>query len=63
MKPCAGVLVAQNGKVDFAGFMKGYIKFFGTEAQQQLPIRSAVEVAALVNPGWLIEIEVSAVRP
>lgn len=56
-------LVAHEGKVDFAGFMKGYTKFFGTDAQPQLPVRSAVEVAALANPGWLIEIEVSAARP
>lgn len=56
-------LVAQNKKVDFSGFMQGYTKFFGTEAQPNLPVRSAVEVAALANPGWLIEIEVSAVRP
>ena len=56
-------LVAQNGKVDFSGFMKGYKKFFGTKAQPQLPVRSAVEVSALANPGWLIEIEVSATRP
>ncbi|WP_298448775.1 RidA family protein [uncultured Marinobacter sp.] len=55
-------LVAQDGKVDFSGFMDGYTKFFGTEAQPNLPVRSAVEVAALANPGWLIEIEVSAVR-
>ncbi|GGB54444.1 hypothetical protein GCM10011502_29380 [Oceanisphaera marina] len=56
-------LVAQDGKVDFSGFMKGYTKFFGTEEQPNLPVRSAVEVAALANPGWLIEIEVSAMRP
>ena len=56
-------LVAEEGKVDFAGFMKGYSQFFGTKEQANLPVRSAVEVAALVNPGWLIEIEVSAVRP
>ena len=56
-------LVAQDGKVDFSGFMKGYTQFFGTEAQPLLPVRSAVEVAALANPGWLIEIEVSAARP
>lgn len=56
-------LVAQDEQVDFAGFMQGYTKFFGTEDQPQLPVRSAVEVAALVNPGWLIEIEVSAARP
>lgn len=56
-------LVAEEGKVDFSGFMKGYTQFFGTKEQPNLPVRSAVEVAALVNPGWLIEIEVSAVRP
>lgn len=56
-------LVAPEGKVDFSGFMNGYTKFFGTEAQPHLPVRSAVEVAALANPGWLIEIEVSAARP
>lgn len=56
-------LVAQNGTVDFAGFMQGYTQFFGTKEQPLLPVRSAVEVAALANPGWLIEIEVSAARP
>ena len=56
-------LVAQNGTVDFAGFMQGYTQFFGTPEQPLLPVRSAVEVAALANPGWLIEIEVSAARP
>lgn len=56
-------LVAQDGKVDFSGFMDGYTQFFGTEDQPNLPVRSAVEVAALANPGWLIEIEVSAARP
>lgn len=56
-------LVAEEGKVDFSGFMKGYTQFFGTKEQANLPVRSAVEVAALINPGWLIEIEVSAVRP
>ena len=56
-------LVAEDGEVDFSGFMKGYTKFFGTEAQPNLPVRSAVEVAALAVPGWLIEIEVSATRP
>ncbi|MDN6180947.1 MAG: RidA family protein [Halomonas subglaciescola] len=56
-------LVAQDGEVDFTGFMDGYTKFFGTEDQPNLPVRSAVEVAALANPGWLIEIEVSAARP
>ena len=54
---------AKGGKMDFAGFMQGYTQFFGTAAQPKLPVRSAMQVAALVNPGYLVEIEVTAVRP
>ena len=50
------------GKMDFAGLMKSYTQFFGTAAQPNLPTRSAFQVAALANPGWLVEIEVVAVR-
>lgn len=53
---------APEGKIDFAGFMDGYKKFFGTPDQPNLPSRSAVKVAGLAVPGWLIEIEVTAVR-
>ncbi|MBT2773040.1 RidA family protein [Halomonas sp. ISL-60] len=57
-------LVAPEGaSVDFQGFMAGYTQFFGTEEQPNLPVRSAMVVDALVNPGWLVEIEVTAVRP
>ncbi|MEO8803262.1 MAG: RidA family protein [Rudaea sp.] len=52
-----------GGKLDFAGFMKGYTQFFGTKHQPKLPVRSAVQVAALAGPGMLVEIEVTAVRP
>lgn len=44
--------------MDFAGFMEGYRAFFGTQEQPNLPARSV-----LANPGWLVEIEVVAVRP
>lgn len=54
---------AKGGKMDFAGFMEGYTQFFGTHAQPNLPVRSAMQVQALVNPGFLVEIEVAAVRP
>lgn len=54
---------ANGGKIDFAGFMEGYRKHFGGAAQPNLPARSTVTVAGLVNPGWLIEIEVTAVAP
>ncbi|MEN9231094.1 MAG: RidA family protein [Thermostichus sp. DG02_5_bins_236] len=51
-----------DGMMDFAGFMKGYREFFGTEEQPNLPVRSTMQIAGLVNPGWLVEIEVEAVR-
>ena len=54
---------AMGGKLDFEGFMQGYTQFFGTPAQPKLPVRSALQVAALANPGFLVEIEVTAVRP
>lgn len=52
-----------DGRMDFAGFMKGYSQFFGTEQQPNLPARSTMQVTALANPGFLVEIEVTAVRP
>jgi len=54
---------AKDNRMDFAGFMEGYTQFFGTAEQPNLQARSVMQVAGLVNPGWLIEIEVSAVRP
>jgi len=54
---------AKGNKLDFAGLMSGYTKFFGTKDQPNKPARSAVQVAALVVPGPLLEIEVIAARP
>ena len=51
------------GKLDFAGMMKAYTRFYGTATQPDLPVRSAFGGARLANPGWLVEIEVTAVRP
>ncbi|UWQ96779.1 c-type cytochrome [Rhodobacteraceae bacterium M385] len=58
-------LVAPEGAdgMDFGGFMEGYVQYFGTEAQPNLPTRSVFEVAGLASPSWLVEIEVVAVRP
>ena len=53
---------AHGGKMDFAGFMAGYTKFFGTKEQPNKPARSAMQVAALALPGALVEIEVIAVK-
>ena len=54
---------AKGCKMDFAGFMAGYTQFFGTPAQPNLPSRSAMQVAGLASPNFLVEIEVTAVRP
>src|SRR5208337_3155621 len=54
---------SKDNKLDFAGLMAGYTKFFGTSEQPNKPARSAVQVAALVAPGALLEIEVIAAKP
>jgi enamine deaminase RidA (YjgF/YER057c/UK114 family) len=51
-----------GGKLDFAGMMKSYTKFFGTTEQPNKPARSAMQVAALAAPWGLVEIEVIAVK-
>jgi enamine deaminase RidA (YjgF/YER057c/UK114 family) len=53
----------QGNRLDFAGMMASYTKYFGTTDQPAKPARSAVQVAALVAPGALVEIEVIAARP
>ena len=55
-------LVAPPGqeRMDFAGMMTAYREFFGTEAQPNRPARSTMQVAGLVDPGRLVEIEVTA---
>jgi enamine deaminase RidA (YjgF/YER057c/UK114 family) len=57
-------LVAPPGqeRMDFAGMMTAYREFFGTAAQPNRPARSTMQVAGLVDPGWLAEIEVTAAR-
>jgi len=47
--------------MDFKAFMEGYTQFFGS-SQPDLPARSVVGVASLANPGFLVEIEVIAVK-
>ena len=49
-----------QGKMDFKGLMAGYTQYFGTKEQPNLPTRSVMQVSALANAGWLVEIEVVA---
>jgi enamine deaminase RidA (YjgF/YER057c/UK114 family) len=55
-------LVAPPGqpRMDFAGMMSAYREFFGIPTQPNRPARSTMQVAGLVDPGWLVEIEVTA---
>ena len=52
---------AKGGRMDFEGFMAAYSQFFGTKEQPNLPARST-EVAGLVAPGMLVEIEVQLAK-
>jgi enamine deaminase RidA (YjgF/YER057c/UK114 family) len=53
---------AKEGKLDFAGFMKAYVKFFNTPTNPNKPARYALQIAALAAPGALIEIAVTAAK-
>ena len=52
-----------QGRMDFAGMMMAYREHFGTAQQPNRPARSTMQVAGLVDPGWLVEIEVTAAAP
>ncbi len=49
-------------RMDFAGMMTAFREKFGTAGQPLKPARSTMEVAGLVDPGWLVEIEATASR-
>jgi enamine deaminase RidA (YjgF/YER057c/UK114 family) len=53
---------SKGGKLDFDGMNEAYDQFFGTPQQPNKPVRATVQVAALVQPWGLVEIEVTAVR-
>lgn len=53
---------AKGGRMDFEGMMAAYSQFFGTKEQPNLPARSTVQVAGLVAPGMLVEIEVQLAK-
>lgn len=51
-----------DGKMDFAGLNAAYGQFFGSAAQPNKAVRTALQVAALPMPGGLIEIEATAAK-
>ena len=56
------MVAAPDGKLDFQGMNAAYNKYFGTADQPNKPARTTVQVAALVNQGPLLEVEVQAAR-
>jgi enamine deaminase RidA (YjgF/YER057c/UK114 family) len=53
---------APGQPMDFAGMMRAYARHYGSAAQANRPVRSTVQVAGLVGPGMLVEIEVTAAK-
>ena len=51
------------GKIDFAGFNAGFKEFFGSADNANTVARSTFQVANLVAPMFLVELEVTAVKP
>ena len=51
-----------TGKLEFASMNAAYNKFFGTGDQPNKPARSTVQVAALVQAGAALEVEIQAAR-
>ncbi len=56
------MVAGPDGRLDFAGMNAAYNKYFGTADQPNKPARTTVQVAALVTPGALLEVEVQAAR-
>ena len=58
----AFAVAGEYGVLDFDGFNRANREFFGSEDNPLKPVRSFVQIAGLVVPGWLVEIEIRAVR-
>jgi len=50
------------GRIDFAGFNAGFKAYFGTAENPDTLARSTFQVANLVAPMFLVELEVTAVK-
>lgn len=53
---------SEDRKMDFQGMNEAYRMFFGTDENPNLVARSTVQVSALANPFYLVEIEVTAAK-
>jgi len=50
------------GRIDFAGFNAGFREYFGSAGNPNTVARSTFQVANLVAPMFLVELEVTAVK-
>lgn len=53
---------ANNGRPDYEGFSSVYLDYFGSQTQPNLPTRTRSQVVGLVEPGWLVEVTVTAAK-
>ncbi|VWD23083.1 2-aminomuconate deaminase [Burkholderia lata] len=53
---------ANDDMPDFDGFSTVYHDYFGAAAQPNLPTRTRAQVVRLVEPGWLVEVTVTAAK-
>lgn len=53
----------KTGKIDMAGYSAGFLQFFNTAENPNTLARSTFQVANLVAPMYLVEFEVTAVKP
>ncbi|MFM0158658.1 Rid family hydrolase [Paraburkholderia sediminicola] len=53
---------AKNGAPDYGSFSSVYADYFGSPAQPHLPTRTRAQVVGLVEPGWLVEVTVTAAK-
>lgn len=51
-----------DNKIDFMGFNAGFKEFFGSASNPNTVARSTFQVANLVSPVFLVELEVTAVK-
>lgn len=54
---------APGGNMDFDDMMRAYGRHYGSDEQPNRPVRSTGQVAGLVRPGILVEIDVTAAVP
>ncbi len=54
------VAAGDSTRMDTDGFNRAYTEYF-RDQKENYPSRTVMQVVALANPGWLIEIEATAV--